>query len=41
MNDELLVEILDALSDLINEHGKSEVINTIHQYFHKGQPDVR
>jgi predicted glycosyltransferase len=41
MNQELMASVLDALSDLIEKHGKQEVINTIHQYFHQGQPDVR
>lgn len=37
----ILNEALGALQPVFEQFGKREVINTIHDYFHAGQPDIK
>ena len=35
----ILNEALEALKPVFEDHGKRQVIDVIHDYFHAGQPD--
>lgn len=38
-DNDILTQILDALDNTMEEFGKREIMDILHQYFHNGQPE--